>query len=743
MPNFKQPFLTIVITFCIVIFSSYGKAQLPKYIPILVGDKYGFCDSNMNMLIEPQYDDVDFWGESKAYFYKNDEKYYIDLTSGNINKVVAKQPLYNLEIKADSIYIISSTENTVICSLPFNKAYSKQIGLEIADTINQIFFLDYYKGEKYIVTDIVSKKGVIHSFTKLLDYQYTTWKNFFVSKQDSLYSIYKISESGVTKVSRHDYAYISPPNKSGIFKAIRATPLTIFNETITERRNKVKTITRKFHSSIYFIDTLGNEILKIPKDILKGDHEYYVSYVGSAKYTLETDSLNEFLIYNNYEKGYEQKFVIFKDSLTNTWQNIEIPTFANTSEIIYSTPFPIPALFQRVGKNLIVYKNSNLRSATHYYYQLVNTQGRLLLPKTYWELRIYNDSMLHFMDSTYIGIITTYGKEILKVNRFSDSIVYNLWAAPNNIFGINMYHKSGDATKTINQLYKWDGNRLISMDYDTYQKRLKEIDDSIKANTPLDTYWILRDKKVRAEFNYDTRTYNIYCDSLLINPNMQIVEYTNHYDVLFIMKDKHNHTWIYDNNGQVVYNTDADYEYKVQYLTSGKVNHFVITITTRWRKKRNKKFIADIRWPGFNGHPLYSDCPIEQLIDSFTLINTKWYYDHDLYKQSKYGVYNELNELIIPPLFGYFSYLKIANTTTKYLFFVSYDEYLRSRRKTGFLFNGDGDILFDNVIYTNFNTINQHSPYRNFYEMQLKQSKKIYIDKYGTIYYISTALKED
>lgn len=352
------------------------------------------------------------------------------------------------------------------------------------------------------------------------------------------------------------------------------------------------------------------------------------------------------------------------------------------------------------------------------------------------ELRKYNDSMLYFNDSISTGYITTTGKEIFKVNRFIDSMTYSAYYDANKIIWVNGYHKSGDTTKHIALLYKWDENGLSEIDYEAFQKKTKRETDSLLAmQQAQNTYWILRDKKVRIAYNEKTEQYDVLCDEKLINPHMQIVDVYNYDDVLFLMKSKSGHTWIYDNNGKVVYNTDKGYEYDFSREVSGKTNHFIITI----KNEKSNKFIANIHWPGFSVKPHYTELPIQRFLDSFTVVNTN---RHDYRKPDRYGLYNQYGNLIIHPYFSKFDYLKLSGATNKYFFYVD-----NNTRKPGLLYNSEGNIIFDNIVYADFYKHNYYnnSP-RNIFEIFLKEQKKIkkiFVDKYGTIYHKNAVIKQN
>lgn len=706
------------------------KAQLPNYIPILVGDKYGFCDSNKNMLIEPEFEKVKFWG-NKLFAYKNDKKFIVDLNSGEIkDDLYLYTPLFEYEVKKDSVYIFSKRKNAVVCRVPVKKAYSKEIRLEVVDTINEVFFLNYYKRNKYKTTDAVSKQGILLSFNRLNTHDYPIWKGFFVAKEDSLYSLYKITSKGLTKITNRNYAFLSPPNESGFLKAVidsftlRSYKGIIYNKK-RNRIKKTKSIYKEYNYLTY-IDTSAKEIIRKHDIISYGNEEDELDYnYGFYNYiarlpTLKTDSLNEFLIYG-------EKWVIFKDTLTDTWQKVYLP-----KDIWRNRPYPLPSLHQRTGNYLILCNSYISNGIFKSYCNLTDTKGKQILPKSYIELRKCDDSILYFDDSIAIGYITTSGKKIFKINKQQDSINYSSFMDTNKIISVYGYHKSGDTAKHIKQAYKWSESSFDTIDYYTYQQKLKRERDSLNVlQQANDTWWILRDKKVRINYNKETENYDVFCDEKLINPNMQIIHVDNHYDILFLMKSKSGHTWIYDNNGEVVYNTNKDYEYKVNYTaTSTKINHFIITIKTK-SKRRKTKFIASIHWPGFNQKPHYSELPIEGFLDSFTVVNTSWYNYSD---KKRYGLYNKNGELIIHPLFNEFEYLKFTDTTNRYLFYVN-----NNTKKPGLLFDSKGSIVFDNIVYADFyQSYHTNSPQPNFFEIYLKIKRKpklVMVDKYGTIYY--------
>ncbi len=95
--NMKK--LIIFLTLFALIFTSCGivSKQLPSLIPYRVGDKWGYCDTNKKILIQPLYDEVGFFNEGLAAVKVNG-KLFID-----INDV--KSDLYTVKGNKDSIEI--------------------------------------------------------------------------------------------------------------------------------------------------------------------------------------------------------------------------------------------------------------------------------------------------------------------------------------------------------------------------------------------------------------------------------------------------------------------------------------------------------------------------------------------------------------------------------------------------------------------------------------------------------------
>lgn len=686
--------MRIHILLFFLLFETFCKAQLPNYIPILVGDKYGFCDSNMNMLIEPQYDDVSLFDSAHyrvikhspisgyhEYLLHNETSDTINLSTYTWHNHYA---LHYYFFKNDSLHILPDTTNNGIISIPYGKRIKYRYGFSHMETNTPIYYITFYsipslfsksKNKGFIV---VSRKGIIYESkeeSRILE------GGYIHEIKDNKYALLRATQDSVLRLTGFDYDYLSPPNKFGISRALKASTIKEYTMyTYYTRKGELKERKDHHYSQLFFIDSLGNEFLSSSVYSYSISPSYYYSY--NFNIDIEDDIIR-FSPYNN-------TYLIFKDSITQTWPNID-----STLTYYYSIPPPSPILSKKIGKYYVIERDKK--------YNLVNNRGRKLLPTDYKILSPFRDDILQYEDSVSLGFITTKGEELLKVMKH-DSFYYLI---QNNT--VDTIWISADG-KRYTYLFK---NYKISLtDSITYKEiyERQRIQDSIDRTK--DTYWILRDKKVREEYNRETETYNVYCDSLLINPYMQIVQYTNHYNVLFVMKDKHNHTWIYDNNGKVVYNTDEDYEYEVRYLTSGKVNHFVITISTKWKRKKKGKFIADIHWPGFNGQPYYSSLPIERFIDSFTVV-------HLVNDYNSKGLLDKNNKLIIPPLYRDIEYKKYSNDSiSSYLFF-----------EDGQIFDVQGNIIAKGSLpYFRNSALGESDYYENGKEHH------IFIDKYNKVY---------
>jgi len=72
--------LIIFLTLFTMIFTSCGivSKQLPSLIPYRVGEKWGYCDTNKKIVIQPAYDEVGFFSEGLAWVKLNNKYGYIN-----------------------------------------------------------------------------------------------------------------------------------------------------------------------------------------------------------------------------------------------------------------------------------------------------------------------------------------------------------------------------------------------------------------------------------------------------------------------------------------------------------------------------------------------------------------------------------------------------------------------------------------------------------------------------------------
>jgi len=80
--------IVVVFTLLIIIFTSFScypksNENLPDLIPYRKGDKWGFCDRNKKIVIEPVYDDVYPFYEGLALVFDGKDWGYVD-TKGNV-----------------------------------------------------------------------------------------------------------------------------------------------------------------------------------------------------------------------------------------------------------------------------------------------------------------------------------------------------------------------------------------------------------------------------------------------------------------------------------------------------------------------------------------------------------------------------------------------------------------------------------------------------------------------------------
>lgn len=689
MPK-KDYYLKLLFVIALNLIVIFGKSQLPNYIPILSGGKYGFCDSAMNMLIEPKYDFVSFFD---SVYYKvglANSAFLLNMFSADSINIstytrAKKSDKYSLEYEEDTFYIFDNKRDSVIASVKYKgkrKHSYKHLASKNASVFlvtemkNPMGVLWFFSRPKIKSRFIVSPKGILFK-SKNIENEFIN--GYFKEKKAGKYALFKATADSVVQLTGFDYDYLSFPNTFGNASAMNEYDITENDSGNMESYlvESIKKFSKGRYSKIHFIDSLGNEFLSA------NNSSFIRRYSGG--YSLPTIENNTLLLDT---MGGHYSPIIFKDTLTGEWPNLD--------SIFWHTDYHTngPHLVKKAGSNYIIRKKNKQ--------SIVNNSGKKLLPGDYTYLNFLNDSILLFVDSSAVGVVSISGKEFLHIDiagTRSASIVspyYNyIWVLPNDSRVKRrtfIWNDSG--------LFEIDSITAANADYNYFQRER----DSLESAE--DVYWELNNKKVFIEYEKEKQTYNVYCDSVLINPYMQITEVTPLRNVLFVMKDKQNHTWIYDNNGKVVYDTDAEYKYDVSPCLSGNVSHFVIKFTTN-----KNKFVANIHWPGFNGKPNYSQLPIKYFIDSFTVVTRP----NDYYSE---GLLDKNYNLIIWPD-GDLQYTKSANGQTPvYLFYSG-----------GYIYDDKGNVLTEG-----------YRPYFNHSglgSVEYKTNGKyscIFIDKYNNIY---------
>ncbi|MGV3596905.1 MAG: hypothetical protein ACO1PI_03500 [Bacteroidota bacterium] len=647
----------------------------------------------MRMLIEPKYDFVGFHQSPDYYnvqqagntflLHKFSGEWVYNTDSFN-RRLSGKK--YSLAFKNDTFRIYDNQSDVIISSLHY-KSKRNQFLHYTANQETPVFFireskepfglLGYFLHSQNIVSHfIISPRGILY-WSKNIESEFIN--GYFKEKKDDKYALFKAKTDSVIQLTGFDYDYLTLPNAFGNITAMNEYDIAENNSGNMEsyQVDFIKKFSEGRYSKIHFIDSLGNVFLSASNS----------SFIRrqSVGYSLPTIENNALLL--DTLGGYISP-VIFKDTLTVEWPNLD--------SIFWHTDYYTngPQLVKKASSNYIIRKKNKQ--------SVVSNGGKKMLPGDYTYLNFLNDTILLFADSSAVGVGSISGKEFLHIDVAGTrgaSIVspyFNyIWVLPNDGSVRRM-----SFIWTDSGLFEIDSITVAKANYNYFQR---ERDSLSRVG---DLYWSLSNKKISTKYNYESKTYNVYCDSVLINPHMEITEVKTHYDVLFIMKDKQNHTWIYDNNGKIVYNTNEEYEYDVKYSPSGNINHFIITI----RNSKNK-FVSNIHWPGFNGQPNYSMLPIKRFIDSFTVISS-------LNDDNKEGLLDKNHNLIIWPN-DILEFKKSTNISSpNYLFF-----------SNGFIYDQTGKVLLDEVFYNHSNADSfQLTHYSN------NKNLPIFIDKYNSIY---------
>jgi len=150
--------------FFLIFLSLFGKTDTKEYpylVPYLKGDKWGFCDINKNIVVEPVYDDADLIKNERGWAKKENKLALIDLENGKRLTDFEFDDFYN-RIEHGYIEVYKGNKYTLIDY----KNGKPLTNLEFDDILPLIFVMDgplfpYLKVEKDSLKGVIDTLGNI------------------------------------------------------------------------------------------------------------------------------------------------------------------------------------------------------------------------------------------------------------------------------------------------------------------------------------------------------------------------------------------------------------------------------------------------------------------------------------------------------------------------------------------------------------------------------------------------------
>ena len=520
---------------------------MPKYIPLLIGDKYCFCDSDMKILLSPVYKKVIPIG--KNYLVQEGKKYLlIDPVTGqttpkfdqflpvntytknanawkNITLYFTNPEIllnqywfrqsghYYAAVAADSLIIYDANLAVIAISAVMSKGNYKDVLL--LDSLNTIFCVRQEKKEKvnYIRvfnSRITLKETHVNDKDKLT--VYPIGKHYLAECRDERCALLKINGNAIDTLTEYKYYLIEQDTMNETFRCL-------------PNDNKSMDSTGKvIFTTVDYLDSNGKKFYNI-KHVYNTETTYHDKmqerlYSGPALFLL-TPYIDNKIIANSTAVGMLSALT-FIDSL-------------NVSYVYY-----------RTGKNYVigryVYDSAILRHIG--LFGLINNSGETLVPLKYKTDAYPTDSLIIFRDVKDILITDLEGKTLTTIRPGPDTIVQVSYThSPLRLFQLSYsVMEYGNYTPLKTEWWKYKNgefrkltdSELLSMQFDNHLRKNEEIAEirrladlynlgqyaleyykpkpNKRNKLPLISYYKLKDSVDRTLLKDVTSPFKVYLD---------------------------------------------------------------------------------------------------------------------------------------------------------------------------------------------------------------------------------------
>ncbi|MFK7786335.1 MAG: WG repeat-containing protein [Crocinitomicaceae bacterium] len=381
--------------------------KLPDLIPFKQGELYGYCDSNLNVVVKAKYEMAHPFVEDRARVKRNHLRGFIDLNGKEIIPCIHKFATSFL----DGYALVGNSQREA--------DYIDKNG-QVTSKIN--YFRDGYppasgSGRK---VEYQNKVGPIKDeiyFYRNQNYQqgYVRIGGDTISGSEFKYPYYAESYSTSDDYDQHfqhfyeGRAVVSGTNGQGHINTIgRLVVDTLYDAAFNFKEGRAKV---KLNGKYGFVDKEGNVIGEI-----KYDQACYF-YDGMAQVIIgeKCGYINlkgEEIIPLNYDYWQGERYSSFKEGLVRVRINEKFGILNRKGKVIAEVKYDdINPLF-----------NEFMRVKLNDRFGLIDDQGKEIIPPVYGYLRWLDQCALIFEaepDSRRYGLINTQGKVVLskQVNR--------------------------------------------------------------------------------------------------------------------------------------------------------------------------------------------------------------------------------------------------------------------------------------------------------------------------------------
>jgi hypothetical protein len=436
-------------TLLLLLICHCAKAQLPNYIPILVDDKYGFCDSNMNMLVAPGYKSVKplhqhyLVKENKQYFLLNaatgkktsNFDTYLDVNTYTkyVNPGTYISMWFTVEKEITSLYwfkiskhffaaittdtlLIFNNDLDLVGSTIINKKKKSSHRVLLLDDVKHTFFYEQSVKGNIVEAQILNSGNTVCNYLfskKDTAAVYPIGNNYFSECINKQCALLKINGDEIDTLTGHKYYLIELDTISNTFKAVIDKDVD-FDSLDNLVFNKIK-----------YLDTNGKEFYSYETPVemsIKNEPKLQKSVHNFSTLLFSSPIVDNKLLLFTTPFGFSSLYRV---------ESLPMPA---TFDTMFKKMFVVT---RRIGTNYLVsistWDSINRQPISKY--GLISNDAVFLMPLKYSKIEIVADSLLIYRDSTHTGIANSNGKILFNTEIKADTFTH-IWQQQYGFFSL-------------------------------------------------------------------------------------------------------------------------------------------------------------------------------------------------------------------------------------------------------------------------------------------------------------------